>query len=169
MGNVLSAYQTSECQVNFPGKGSIRGVQFDDKACQYAEVPYAVPPVREPRWRKPQPLPSSRSYSPAEGESFDATQLRAICHQPQYSKSVKKETRQGMYSEDCLRLNIWTPVRKPGEVIPNWPVMVWFHGGWFQIGDPSQEPGMNPTELISTGGLNAVLWQLATVSTSSAF
>ncbi|KAF7586077.1 hypothetical protein BBP40_009608 [Aspergillus hancockii] len=34
--------------------------------------------------------------------------------------------------------------------------MIWFHGGWFQIGDPSQEASMDPTELISTGQLNAV-------------
>uniref|UniRef100_A0A8H7NC23 Carboxylic ester hydrolase n=1 Tax=Bionectria ochroleuca TaxID=29856 RepID=A0A8H7NC23_BIOOC len=35
--------------------------------------------------------------------------------------------------------------------------MLWLHGGWFQMGDPSQEPGMDPTELISTGGLNAIV------------
>ncbi|KAL2807651.1 alpha/beta-hydrolase [Aspergillus granulosus] len=34
--------------------------------------------------------------------------------------------------------------------------MVWFHGGWFQMGDPSHEASMDPTELISTGKLNAV-------------
>lgn len=34
--------------------------------------------------------------------------------------------------------------------------MIWFHGGWFQIGDPSQEEAMNPTKLILTGNLNAV-------------
>lgn len=32
----------------------------------------------------------------------------------------------------------------------------WLHGGWFQLGDASQDAGMDPTELISTGGLNAV-------------
>ncbi|KAF5971494.1 putative acetylcholinesterase precursor [Fusarium bulbicola] len=35
--------------------------------------------------------------------------------------------------------------------------MLWLHGGWFQMGDPSQDPGMDPTELISTGGLNAII------------
>ncbi|KAL4788141.1 Alpha/Beta hydrolase protein [Aspergillus varians] len=61
------------------------------------------------------------------------------------------------YGEDCLQLNIWTPVPKDeGNQPPKWPVMVWFHGGWFQMGDPSHEASMDPTELISTGGLNAV-------------
>ena len=34
--------------------------------------------------------------------------------------------------------------------------MIWLHGGWFQVGDPSQEESINPTDLISTGELNAV-------------
>lgn len=35
--------------------------------------------------------------------------------------------------------------------------MLWIHGGWFQMGDPSQTPDMDPTELISSGGLNAIV------------
>jgi carboxylesterase type B len=58
--------------------------------------------------------------------------------------------------EDCLRLNIWTPVPKAGEEGKKWPVMLWLHGGWFQVGDPSHEVGMNHTELMATGGLNAI-------------
>lgn len=52
-------------------------------------------------------------------------------------------------------MNIWTPVgdEKRGK----WPVMLWLHGGWFQIGDPSQDTVMDPTELISTGGLNCIV------------
>jgi carboxylesterase type B len=68
---------------------------------------------------------------------------------------VKKNITQHEFGEDCLRLNIWTPVSKDENAAP-WPVMVWFHGGWFQMGDPSHEASMDPTELISTGKLNAV-------------
>ncbi|KAG2413493.1 hypothetical protein HFD88_002682 [Aspergillus terreus] len=156
MGNVLSAYQTTECQIELPGKGTIRGLQYDSKACRFAGVPYAVPPMGELRWRKPQPLPPSHSYSSEDGTPYDATRFGPVCHQPNYSRAVSKNVPQHQYSEDCLRLNIWTPVKKPGETDPNWPVVVWFHGGWFQVGDPSQEEAMDPTELISTGGLNAV-------------
>lgn len=53
-------------------------------------------------------------------------------------------------------MNIWTPVEEPGEN-KKWPVVLWLHGGWFQLGDPLQELGMNPTELISTGKLNAIV------------
>ncbi|KAI9375280.1 alpha/beta-hydrolase [Aspergillus egyptiacus] len=156
MGNTLSAYQTAECEIQLPGdKGGVKGLQFDNKSRRFANVAYALPPVGERRWRKPLPLPQSYSYSP-EGAPFDATKFGQVCLQPNYSASVKKNIPQHDYGEDCLRLNIWTPVPKKGATPAKWPVMVWFHGGWFQMGDPSNEESMDPTELISTGNLNAV-------------
>ncbi|KAI9924183.1 hypothetical protein ASPWEDRAFT_136873 [Aspergillus wentii DTO 134E9] len=154
MGNIIS-YQITNCHAELPDKGIIRGLRFDDKSCRFAGIPYALPPTGNLRWRKPQPLPQSHSYS-EDGQPFDATQFGPVCHQPNYSASVKKTIPHHTYGEDCLRLNIWTPVKVAGQVNPKWPVMIWFHGGWFQIGDPSQEKAMDPTELISTGGLNAV-------------
>ncbi|KAL3488795.1 Alpha/Beta hydrolase protein [Aspergillus germanicus] len=155
MGNTLSAYKTSECEIELPGdRGKIKGLQFDSKSRRFANVAYALPPIGERRWRKPQPLPQSYSYS-AEGQPFDGTKFGQVCLQPNYSASVKKNIPQHEYGEDCLRLNIWTPVSKDEKTAP-WPVMVWFHGGWFQMGDPSHEASMDPTELISTGKLNAV-------------
>ncbi|RDW60489.1 Carboxylic ester hydrolase [Aspergillus mulundensis] len=156
MGNKIS-YQTSDCEVQLPGdKGRIKGLQFDNKSRRFANVAYALPPTDERRWRKPQPLPESYSYSTPEGVPFDGTKFGQVCLQPNYSASVKKNIPQHDFGEDCLRLNIWTPVSKDGESAAKWPVMVWFHGGWFQMGDPSNEPSMDPTEMISTGGLNAV-------------
>jgi carboxylesterase type B len=100
-------------------------------------------------------LPKYYSYSSPDGVPYDATKFREVCLQTNYSASVKKQL-QHVLGEDCLRLNIWAPIRKPEEKDPKWPVMIWFHGGWFQIGEPSQEESMDPTELISTGQLNAV-------------
>ncbi|KAL4808355.1 Alpha/Beta hydrolase protein [Aspergillus unguis] len=156
MGNNIS-YQTTECSVDLPN-GSIKGLQFDTKSRRFANVPYALPPTGHLRWRKPQRLPESFSYSSHDNSPFDATKFGQVCLQPNYSATVNKQIPQHKYGEDCLRLNIWTPVPDPdnGESKKKWPVMVWFHGGWFQMGDPSNEPGMDPTELISTGGLNAV-------------
>ncbi|KAE8155306.1 Alpha/Beta hydrolase protein [Aspergillus avenaceus] len=157
MGNVLSGYQISDCEVNVSDKlGTIKGIQYDTKSRRYAGIPYALPPTGEFRWRKPRPLPESFNYSSPDGAPYDATQFGEVCLQSNYSASVKNNLRQHTFGEDCLRLNIWTPVSRPDETDPKWPVMVWFHGGWFQIGDPSQEESMDPTELISTGTLNAV-------------
>ncbi|KAL4877383.1 Alpha/Beta hydrolase protein [Aspergillus karnatakaensis] len=154
MGNTLSYHETV-CEVSLGNKGSISGVQLDDKSRRYAGVPYALPPTGEYRWRKPRTLPETYTYSSTDGKSYDATKFKAVCPQKAYHVGGA-EGGEGAYSEDCLFVNIWTPVRKDGDD-RKWPIMLWLHGGWFQMGDPSQEAGMDPTELISTGGLNAIV------------
>ncbi|SCO84261.1 related to triacylglycerol lipase II precursor [Fusarium oxysporum] len=155
MGNSIS-YTTSECRVNLPNNGSLKGLQFDSKSRRFAGVPYAQPPVGNLRWRKPQPFPKTHQYESLDGSPFDATHFGPVCPQANYSKNVSEHIPKHAYSEDCLRLNIWTPVPDLNEPDKKWPVMVWFHGGWFQVGDPSQEESMDPSELISTGELQAV-------------
>jgi len=157
MGNTLSAYDETTHEVNLGSKGVIRGIQYDDKARRYAGVRYALPPTGEHRWRKPRPLPESFSYSSNDGKPFDASKFQPVCPQDAFHSGAEKDNAPEVYSEDCLILNIWTPVENPEEKGKKWPVVLWLHGGWFQMGDPSQEVGMNPTELISTGKLNAIV------------
>ncbi|KAF4816365.1 putative esterase/lipase [Colletotrichum siamense] len=155
MGNNIS-YQQTPVELSLGDKGKIRGLQFDDKSRRFTGVPYALPPTGEHRWRKPRPLPTSYSYSDGGDGAYDATKFKAVC--PQKAFHIVKPDGQGAtHSEDCLFVNIWTPVRKDGEENKKWPVKLWIHGGWFQMGDPSQEPGMDATELITTGGLNAIV------------
>ncbi|RAK62862.1 carboxylesterase/lipase family protein [Phenylobacterium kunshanense] len=40
-------------------------------------------------------------------------------------------TTPGPISEDCLRINVWTPGASRAA---RWPVMLWFHGGGFEAG-----------------------------------
>ncbi|KAF4344532.1 triacylglycerol lipase II precursor [Fusarium beomiforme] len=156
MGNSIS-YTSSDCKVDLlDNSGSLKGLQFDSKSRRFAGVPYAQPPIGNLRWRKPQTFPKTHKYQSSPGEAFDATHFGPVCPQANYSKNVSEHIPKHAYSEDCLKLNIWTPVPDPNESKKKWPVMVWFHGGWFQVGDPSQEESMDPTELISTGGLQAV-------------
>lgn len=158
MGNSIS-YTSIPHELSLEGtKGVIKGLQNDQKARRYAGVPYALPPTGDRRWRKPVPLHKDHSYT-ANGEPFDATKFGPVC--PQNSKYMDSagshDDNKIVFSEDCLRMNIWTPVPKPGEKPRKYPVKLWLHGGWFQLGDPSHEPGMDPTELISTGGLDAIV------------
>ncbi|KAF9881495.1 carboxylesterase-lipase family protein [Colletotrichum karsti] len=155
MGNNIS-YQQKPVDLSLGGKGTIRGLQFDDKSRRFTGVPYALPPIGENRWRKPQPLPTSYSYTDGNGGAYDATKFKAVCPQKAFHV-VKPDGGGAAHSEDCLYVNIWTPVPKEGEENKKWPVKLWIHGGWFQMGDPSQEPGMDATELITTGGLNAIV------------
>ena len=157
IGNKLSAYQQSPHELNLGAKGKIHGIQFDDKSRRYAGIPYALPPVGPYRWRKPRPLPPSYSYTQSDGQPFDGSSFRPVCPQEAFSAGAEKDVGPETYSEDCLLLNIWTPVEDPKDPKKKWPVVLWLHGGWFQIGDPLQEVGMDPTEMISTGKLNAIV------------
>lgn len=156
MGNTLSAYTETPHEIDLGPQGRIKGIQYDNKARRYAGIPYAQPPVGANRWRKPRALPRTHSYTQSNGTPFDASFFRPVCPQATFSRGAEKDIGPETYSEDCLLLNIWTPVEEPGAN-NKWPVLLWLHGGWFQLGDPLQELGMNPTELISTGKLNAVV------------
>jgi para-nitrobenzyl esterase len=86
----------------------------------YRGIPYAAPPTGPWRWMPPQPvLPWT---TPRRCDTFGP-----VCPQPGYS---------GVMSEDCLFLNVWTPAKSVGEMLP---VMVWIHGGAFTFGSGSDE------------------------------
>ena len=66
-------------------------------------------------------------------EVYDATNYRDAC--PQFGKKLHanitgKEIETPSMSEDCLFLNVWQP-KKPKD---KRPVMVWIHGGGYQVG-----------------------------------
>ena len=82
----------------------------------YKGVPYAAPPVGDFRWRPPQPLIPWKGLRLAKEYGATCTQYAIF---------------PGSSSEDCLTLNIWTPAHARNEKLP---VMVWIHGGGFQVG-----------------------------------
>lgn len=155
MGNTIS-YSVTDHELDLGEKGTIRGLQYDNKSRRYAGIPYAFPPTGEYRWKKPRPLPSSYRFSGPSGGPFDATKFRPVCPQESFSANAE-QAGDAIFSEDCLVVNIWTPVPKPGDDGRKLPVLLWLHGGWFQLGDPSQDTTMDPTEMISTGGMDAIV------------
>ena len=100
--------------------GPVQGLQANGVR-RYLGIPYAAPPVGELRWRPPQP--AAPWTEPRQAMAFGPA-----CPQGGPLENAG--------NEDCLFLNVWTPVREKGEPLP---VMVWIHGGGFNFGSASME------------------------------
>ena len=80
-------------------------------------IPYALPPVGPLRWKPPSPMPRWASVR-------KTTESGPVCFQPQPTLSRIYVRDPKPMSEDCLTLNIWTPIG-----VRNAPVFFWIHGG----------------------------------------
>ncbi|MFB7797601.1 carboxylesterase/lipase family protein [Isoptericola sp. NPDC056134] len=85
---------------------------------EFRGVPYAAPPTGGLRWEPPQPV------APWSGVR-EATDYSPVC--PQAPPSPNGQ------SEDCLYLNVTVPAGTAADA--KLPVIVWIHGGGFEIGE----------------------------------
>jgi para-nitrobenzyl esterase len=98
--------------------GVLRGAVESDHRL-FAGIPYAAPPVGPLRFQPPAAAPPWKGIR-------DATKPGPRCIQdPGADPEFGKQS-----DEDCLSLNVWTPVT---TAAPR-PVMVWIHGGSFTGG-----------------------------------
>ncbi len=99
-------------------------------------IPYAKAPVGDLRWKAPRPP-----------EPWDGVRQAVVFpNRPVQNRKGKGFYQKEFYadpdfippmSEDCLYLNIWTPVRRRAEERA-YPVAVWIHGGAFLGGYGSE-------------------------------
>ena len=102
--------------------GLVQGTLDEGVPCFFG-IPYAQPPIGPLRFRPPVPV------EPWSG-MLDATERRGIAPQPPPTPGLAVPGDPTEQSEDCLHVNIWTPVVDGG----NRPVMVFIHGGSFITG-----------------------------------
>jgi para-nitrobenzyl esterase len=105
--------------------GLISGMTPAEGFVAYKGIPYAAPPIGPLRWEPPQPAPAWDGVRAA--DHYGARCMQGPDQNDGESVGVAM-------SEDCLYLNVWAPVRKPGAKLP---VMVWIHGGGFTSGSGS--------------------------------
>lgn len=109
--------------------GQLAGKLLASGVRAYFGVPFAAAPVRELRWREPQPV------APWQGV-YHADRFAPQCIQILRPGNINHYFGHEASSEDCLYLNIWAPPRMDGASTAA-PVIVWIHGGGFSIGSPS--------------------------------
>jgi para-nitrobenzyl esterase len=108
--------------------GRVSGSMSDDGLKTYFGIPFAAPPVRENRWRAPQPV------APWQGV-LTANRKPAQCVQGLRSSTINHYFGDELSGEDCLYLNLWAPAAaKTGDRLP---VLVWIYGGGFVQGSAS--------------------------------
>ncbi|KAK0472094.1 alpha/beta-hydrolase [Armillaria novae-zelandiae] len=113
------------------GYAMYRGNLSYPYAVAYLGIPYAEPPLGDRRFRTPVPLDTARIASEANGAVLDATSYPDFCIQG----STGAGDTGGAGSEDCLKVNIYSPIN--GSSLP---VLVYIHGGAYVYGNPANFP-----------------------------
>ncbi|GMT17697.1 hypothetical protein PFISCL1PPCAC_8994, partial [Pristionchus fissidentatus] len=142
MGNLFS-YPDSRVVQTAQGKVQGRRLIYtgEKQVDAFQGIPYAAPPVGQLRFKKP--------IAHETWEGVRATKKfgsRAIV--APFFHWIVDNIMRGAPSEDCLSLNVFTPCwEAPKE---GFPVMVFIHGGAFELGDAISYGDLNISENLVT-------------------
>jgi para-nitrobenzyl esterase len=121
--------------------GAVKGsMSADGKVREFKGIPYAAPPVGPLRWKAPQPVTAWTT-------TLETTKFGARCMQGNVYGDMG--FRDDGPSENCLYLNVWTPVVEGKKHAPL-PVMIWIYGGGYAAGATS-EPRQDGEMLAKKG------------------
>jgi para-nitrobenzyl esterase len=105
--------------------GRIDGIVTPSGVSAWLGVPFAAAPIRDLRWKPPQPVTAWQGI-------IHADRFAPECLQPLRGSRQNHYFGNEATSEDCLYLNIWSP-----KAARKAPVVVWIYGGGFNIGSAS--------------------------------
>jgi len=107
--------------------GALRGLLLAGGVRTFRGIPFAAPPVRDLRWKPPEPPARWHGVRAADRFANQCMQARVFADMMFRNAGV---------GEDCLYLNIWTPAAVRANA--GLPVLVYFYGGGFRAGDGSE-------------------------------
>jgi para-nitrobenzyl esterase len=110
--------------------GLISGTTDTSGVAAYLGIPFAAPPVGQLRWRPPQPAAHWEGLRHADHFGASCMQAEPGSRLPWTEEFMT----QGVVSEDCLFMNVWTATTSASE---KRAVMVYFYGGGFNEGSSS--------------------------------
>src|SRR5574344_1515830 len=86
--------------------GQVQGVMAENEGVYvYRGIPYAAPPIKDLRWKAPQPVVAWEGVMIA--DEFGHPGYQAV-HYPGGYATEWGYVDESPYSEDCLYLNVWT-------------------------------------------------------------
>ncbi|KIJ32592.1 hypothetical protein M422DRAFT_265616 [Sphaerobolus stellatus SS14] len=123
------------------GYSTYEGISLPNGQNQFLGIRYAAPPLRNLRFRRPQPSVQTEGIQ-------SAKESGPICFGVKGPFNPELPRQQ---SEDCLYLNIWAPsnVTKNTKL----PVFFWIHGGGYTF---DLDPNYNGSALVQATGNNMI-------------
>lgn len=114
----------------------------------YLGIPYGAPTSGENRFMPPQPPKAWDGILPTVFYGDSAPQITDDKYHNDYS-TFSDHWNYYEVSEDCLRLNVWTPNTDNAKR----PVLVWLHGGGYTNGNGIEQDGYNGENLARQGNI----------------